>query len=392
MSKSKFKRWLQPLRGFAIGALIGVVFAASLMAVPVIREFVKGPMSDSGMLVFMLYWFGAMALAVVAVFVQIIIHEMGHMIFGLLSGYRLVSFRVANLMIVRRDDGFHFGRFSIAGTGGQCLMEPREQSLADAEQMPYAWYLAGGVIGNAKIALVSLVLLCLQVTGPVLSCLLVMLALSGFYLAITNGVPMRVGGVANDGDNIRRLGRSVRMRRLLWVQLKANALEVRGAGYADMPKEWFELEEDADANDYLYAAIIGMRSSRAIELHDFQSAYDDLMRLHRATGLIELLRRETDCELLLLVVLLHRPRWEVERLLSPELEQYIRIYSRYMIGRCLTLYVVERFIKRNAEAATQVAGDLRRMSSRYPSLGGSRTTVEMLDYLEGLNDEDYAID
>ncbi|MBQ5831341.1 MAG: hypothetical protein IIW44_06925, partial [Alistipes sp.] len=169
--KKKFniKRWLRPLMGLGIGALIGVAFAASLFAVPVIREFLKGPMSDSGMLVFMLYWFGAMAIAVVAVFAQIILHEAGHLVAGLLSGYRVVSFRVANLMVVRRDDGLHFGLFSIAGTGGQCLMEPREQTLAEAEQMPYALYLAGGVVANALVSLVAIVVLAVGNAGVLCS-------------------------------------------------------------------------------------------------------------------------------------------------------------------------------------------------------------------------------
>lgn len=392
--KKKFniKRWLRPLMGLGIGALIGVAFAASLFAVPVIREFLKGPMSDSGMLVFMLYWFGAMAIAVVAVFAQIILHEAGHLVAGLLSGYRVVSFRVFNLMVVRRDDGLHFGRFSIAGTGGQCLMEPREQTLTEAEQMPYALYLAGGVVANALVSLVAIVVLAVGNAGVLCSCVMVMLALSGMYLAITNGVPMRIGGVANDGDNIRTLRRDRRARQLLWVQLKVNALYTRGVMYRDMPDEWFEVEADADMSNYLYATIVAMHSSQAIERHDFDAAYNDLMRLHRASGLIELLRREADCELLLPAVMLRRPRWEVERLMSGEGEQYARLYAQYMLSRRVTLYVLERFVRRNVEAAAKEAEAIRRVAANYPSVGESRSSLEMLEYLEGLNDEDYAID
>lgn len=38
-----------------------------------------------------------------AILIQLIIHEAGHLIFGLMTGYRFSSFRVANLMWVKLD-------------------------------------------------------------------------------------------------------------------------------------------------------------------------------------------------------------------------------------------------------------------------------------------------
>ena len=155
MSKrAKIKKWLKPLQGFGIGVLIGLCFIGTLFAVPELRHFITGEMSERGMLFFMAYWFGAMLVCVAAVFLQIIFHEAGHLVFGLLSGFRMVSFRVANIILVRHDEGWQFGRFSIAGTGGQCLMEPKIDDVKDAHQMPYAWYLAGGVIANVVVAIV----------------------------------------------------------------------------------------------------------------------------------------------------------------------------------------------------------------------------------------------
>lgn len=392
--KGKFniKQLLRPLMGLGIGALVGVAFAASLFAVPVIREFMKGPMSDSGMLVFMLYWFAAMALAIVAVFAQIILHEAGHLVGGLLSGYGFVSFRVFNIVLVHRNDGWHFGRFSVAGTGGQCLMEPREQTLVEAEQMPYVLYLAGGVAANVLLSAVAILVLIVGNAGVLSSCVMVMLALSGVYLAITNGIPMHIGGVANDGDNIRTLRRDRRARQLLWVQLKVNALYTRGVMYRDMPDEWFEVEADADVNDYLYATVVAMHSSQAIERHDFEAAYDDLMRLRRAGGLIELLRMEAACELLLPAVMLRRPRAEIERIMGERELQYARSYAEYMISRAITVYVWERFVERRAEQTLKAAERIRKMADRYPTLGEVTVALELLDYMEHLNDEDYAID
>ena len=393
MSKRKtIKKLLKTLQGLGIGILIGLSFAASLFAVPELRSFLTRVMDEQGFILFMASWMGAMLICVVAFFMQIIIHEAGHLVCGLLTGFRMVSFRIANIILVRHDQGWQLGRFSIAGTGGQCLMEPKIEDIKDAHQMPYAWYLAGGVIANMVVVILSIAILFMHVAGVAMSCLLVMLALSGAYLAITNGIPMKIGGVANDGDNIRILKHNAQARRLLWVQLKANAVYTRGARFCDMPEEWFSLPNDADPSDYFNATVIGMRASREIELLNFEAAYADLQSL-RAAGsrLLELLQMETACELLLPAIMLHRPRYEIEALMDEKTVQYARTYAHYMLSRAVTIYVYERFVKCDKNATEKALQHIERMASRYPTKGEQRSCCELVAYLKTLNDEDYAI-
>jgi len=60
------------------------------------------------------------------IFLQLIIHEAGHLVFGMRSGYRFSSFRIGSFMWIRENDKIHCKRMSLAGTGGQCLMCPPE--------------------------------------------------------------------------------------------------------------------------------------------------------------------------------------------------------------------------------------------------------------------------
>ena len=92
---------------------------------------------------------------ILAVFVQIILHEGGHLIFGLATGYRFVSFRVGSLTLIKEGGKFRFKRFSISGTGGQCLLSPPDKPY---EQMPYFWYNAGGVLMNLLTGIIALIL------------------------------------------------------------------------------------------------------------------------------------------------------------------------------------------------------------------------------------------
>ena len=67
---------------------------------------------------------GSIVCTLVAFVLQIVLHEGGHLLFGLLSGYRFVSFRIFNWTLIRQEGKFRLKRFGIAGTGGQCLMFP----------------------------------------------------------------------------------------------------------------------------------------------------------------------------------------------------------------------------------------------------------------------------
>lgn len=80
-----------------------------------------------------------------AVWLQTILHEAGHLVFGLASGYRFVSFRIGSLMWQKDGGKLRFCRFQLAGTGGQCLMAPPDLTNG---KMPCKLYNLGGALMN----------------------------------------------------------------------------------------------------------------------------------------------------------------------------------------------------------------------------------------------------
>ena len=61
-----------------------------------------------------------------AFYLQTILHEGGHLVCGLLTGYRFVSFRIGSWMVQRENGRLRFHRYTLAGTAGQCLLAPPE--------------------------------------------------------------------------------------------------------------------------------------------------------------------------------------------------------------------------------------------------------------------------
>ncbi len=54
--------------------------------------------------------------------VQVLIHEAGHLIAGIISGYEFVSFRIFSITFIKENGRLTKKKFSSAGTVGQCLM------------------------------------------------------------------------------------------------------------------------------------------------------------------------------------------------------------------------------------------------------------------------------
>ncbi|MBQ9112179.1 MAG: hypothetical protein IJY08_01200 [Clostridia bacterium] len=186
-----------------------------------------------------LLWYASLILCLyVCIFLQIIVHEGGHLIFGLASGYRFCSFRVASFMLTRAEGKVKLRRLSLAGTGGQCLMSPPD--MRDG-RIPYVLYNLGGVLMNTVFSAAAMLLFLLLPRVPVLSTGLVMFSLMGVAMALTNGIPLRMGAVDNDGYNAMSLGKDEAALRAFWMQLRVSEQNSHGVRLKDMPPEWFTL-------------------------------------------------------------------------------------------------------------------------------------------------------
>ena len=80
------------------------------------------PLKTAGLLL------AGLALAALAYFLQVTVHEGGHLVCGLLTGYRPLSFRIGRVLLVKLDGRWRVRSLHIPGTGGQCLMAPPERT------------------------------------------------------------------------------------------------------------------------------------------------------------------------------------------------------------------------------------------------------------------------
>lgn len=158
--------------------------------------------------------------------IHLVIHEVGHLVFGKLTGYQFSSIRFFSVALTKDEDGkFSFHRFKVPGTLGQCLMVPPKQ-----EEFVFKLYLLGGGLSNLFLSFLTLLIFGAQNTYALFFCLV------GIFMAVTNLIPSSF----NDGMSYRLANSSKEQKKLLYLQLQVNYLTSIGYTYDELPTEYFQ--------------------------------------------------------------------------------------------------------------------------------------------------------
>lgn len=187
--------------------------------------------------------------------VDIAIHELGHLLGGLLSGYRFVWVQIAGLTVSRREDGrLRMGRMTTPGESGACMMEPPE--LKDGK-MPYLLFGAGGVLANF-IAAAGFGAAACFVDEPTVWMICLAFAVWNAEGMLISGIPFSCN-IENDARNILEMSRSDEAVGRIWRAQMISAQMFRGVPYKDMPEEWFPMPADEELLSSTLAADEAVR-------------------------------------------------------------------------------------------------------------------------------------
>lgn len=298
-----------------------------------------------------------------AVFIQIIVHEVGHLIFGRLSGYKFASFRIGNFMLIYQMGKYKLKRFKLLGTGGQCLMMPPG---SDGNDYPYVLYNLGGAIGNLVFSLLCLLLYKLMSKVNYLSVFLGISIIIGIAFALMNGIPMYLGGISNDGMNALSLGKDREAKHAFWLQLYINGLITNGTRLAHMSEELFRLPDKADLNNPVICAIGVFKCSYLQDKKQFDEAKEMCQfMLENAPGLLEIHKNELRCELLFYEIMGPCRREEIEKLYTKQLKKYIRATSSY-VSRKRLMYAYVLLFQGDAVKAQKELEGFEKAARVYP--------------------------
>ena len=299
----------------------------------------------------------------VAFFFHIIVHEAGHLLFGLMTGYKFSSFRIASFIWLEENGKLKMKRLSIAGTGGQCLMSPPD--MKDG-RIPIVLYNLGGSIINTIMGALFLTIYWLCPSVPFLSPLLLIFAAVGFMSAIMNGIPMRMGMVDNDGYNAFALSRNREALEAFWVQLKVAAENAKGIRLKDMPAEWFEVPTDEAMKNSMVATRGVFAVSKLMDEEKFEEA-DALMvhLLEIESGIVGLHRSLMICDRVFLELIGQNRREVAEKMLTNEQKKFMKAMKRFpSVLRCE--YAIALLLEKDAVKGEKIKNDFEKAAKSYP--------------------------
>ncbi|MHC5230069.1 hypothetical protein ACYSNW_17535 [Enterococcus sp. LJL99] len=302
---------------------------------------------------------------------HIIIHEAGHGVFGKLTGYKMVSFRVFSFMWVWENKGsISFKRLKVPGTLGQCLMAPPNYQKG---KFPFRLYLLGGVLMNLIFSLIVGVFFLSR------SPFAALFVLIGIFIFLTNLIPFGF----NDGMSLKIASSSENQQYLLYLQFEVNYQLTSGKTYLDLPKEYFCLvpidKKTTYFNDYQKFLLLGLY----LENKDWEDVGKILNHLwQKKTSLVSIYQIELKKELLFYLCLTNVTDNRILELWQDKMTQVG--LKQPLAGNARIKACYEYFINRQQELALKILYEARKQEKNAPNLGDFRVEMELNHWLESI--------
>ena len=300
---------------------------------------------------------------------HIIVHEAGHLFFGLLSGYKFISFRVFDFKIMKDENGKFKIRYErLAGTGGQCLMRAPEYIEG---KFKYKLYLLGGVMFNIVFSIIFWLVLPSYYT--------LLFALIGFTLAFLNLIPMGF----NDGMTFYHASKDETTRFILFLQLEYVYYQSIGKNLLIEQPEIVEKINSLEItkNNYLTDSLEFIKLEGLEYFFDFDTLYTETRKLFlEREDLLPVYKVELMALLVKLISLVNPEDELLEELMNDK-----TLLARFKQKNPQTKNILATYewgVKLDDEKAMILIEEARKLKNKAPNLYVQNIEMKYCDYLE----------
>jgi len=374
------KTILRLIGGMLVGAAFGLIVVIPIIAIIdgesiwTVAKTIFGKFSLQDVLE--IAW---MLVAVLIAFIlNVVLHEGGHLVAGLLTGYRFVSFRFLNWTIIRRNGRLQWGNYELAGTGGQCLMAPPDRPV---DQIDTRWYNAGGVLANLLIVVISALLLWAFDLPRWLDELLVIMIILGLLIGVGNGIPLKMGGVATDGLNLLQLEKDIPGKQCFCNILEVNARSQEGVPYDEMPEHIFALPQPIDWVNSMHVGAALMAATRMAAVHQWEEAYRLLTEAHdHSDEYMELYRLEVENMMTQVCIAMGRDD-EARQHYSDKVAKHVERHASTQSDKQLTKMAVTLALENDRPKAEAMLHELETGRDKYIHQGDVALSLDLMRWL-----------
>lgn len=375
----KMKTLFRLIGGLLMGAIIGLIIIIPVISlidgesITTVARTIFGKLTLDKILG--IAWM--LLAALLAAVLNIVIHEGGHLVAGLLTGYKFVSFRFFNWTLIRKDGRLQWRNFELEGTGGQCLMAPPDKPL---EEIDTRWYNAGGVLANAVITLIAIVLIWSLDLPSWLNILLGMMALFGLFGALTNGIPMKLGGVANDGYNLLQLEKDLPAKQSFCNVLEFNARNQGGEMYSQMPERLFNIPDPIDWKNPMHAVTVLASATRKQAQHQWEESYQQLTEANNhKSDIMPLYQLELENMMTLACIAIGRDE-EARQHYTDKVAKYVSHHAPTQSDKQMTAMAVALCLESDRPKAEELLHKLEDERDKYIHQGDVAMSLDLMHW------------
>lgn len=315
----------------------------------------------------------------VAKTLNVIIHEAGHLVFGMLSGYQFSSFRVFSLMWIKKKGKIKLKKLKIAGTAGQCLMVPPD---IKNNKIPYVLYNLGGGIMNAIVSTIFLMIFFICIENKILSILILFFVVEGYKTVIENLIPLHIGDVDNDGYNVIALKKNPEAIKAFWTQMKIVEQNAKGIRLKDMPEEWFYIPSDNSMKNNMIATIGVFTCNKLIDEQKIDEA-DKLMErlLEIDSEIAGLHRKLLICDRIYIELIRDNRPEKIKEMLTEEQIKFMKSMKNYP-SVLRTEYALSLLYEKNTTKAEEIKNQFEECVKNYPYSNDIISERELMELLK----------
>lgn len=355
-------------------AAIAIVIAGYVKSIYNVEYFAVFDSQEQALIHILFSIEGLLLIVIAGMLLQTIIHEAGHLIFGLLTGYKFSSFSAFFFRLYMKNGKLKFGLWLLPGALGQCLMLPPEH---DNGKYPVQLYNLGGIMMNAISGIAFTVLYFALREEAFSASAMLLIAVSGFNAALGNAIPMKLK-LNNDGYNSVEFSKSIAARQAFWCALKINNLQNNGVQFKDMPDEWFSVSESENFGSSMEASVACLTCMRLLEERRFDEADRLMARLLEQRTVLNV----NQCNVLLcertFYELVHQNRREViEEMRTEDQKEFLRKF-RFTPDVAHTEYAYALLAEQDAEKAEEIRRKFEKRFGRFADDESFKLHLEMM--------------
>ena len=201
---------------------------------------------------------------------NIFIYEIGRLIFGLMTGYKFLSFRISNTVIIRKSGKLTVKKNKSVRTSGNCVMLPPVKKNG---KIPYYFYNKGGAILNFLL-LPWYALFYSKISSGLLEMIVELLMI----ISITSIAISVFGGSTNNeyitdkSYNAALFKRKRKALQAFYIEMKIYEKILNGVRLQNLSDKYFEILNEYNVNNCFMEAIEAIYYKKLIDMHEFDRA------------------------------------------------------------------------------------------------------------------------